>query len=215
MRQFVLALTLLATLSLRADGPSDNVADKVRPVPPPGIEVPADDRSKLEQGVVDLGKSLENLRASKNLRVIDRDTLVAVLEEHHLSLTPLADPASCLEVGRLLGAKYLIWGTYTIVDRQADEVVTMAGASPAAAFDAEKTFTRGGLVVSIDAGGGAQNDLENHHRQTGIDLWWIQGRVSLLPIDGRGIPWDQSGRMLTSFEGWQFKLEIHDNSEEI
>jgi hypothetical protein len=40
------------------------------------------------------------------------------------------------------------------------------------------------------------------------------GRVPLLVIDGRGITWDQFGRMLMTFEGWQFKLEILDNSEE-
>src|SRR5678816_4942429 len=66
MRQLALALLLLATLASRADGPGDNLADKVRPVPPPGIEVPVDDRATLEQGVGDLGKAIENIRASKN-----------------------------------------------------------------------------------------------------------------------------------------------------
>jgi hypothetical protein len=32
------------------------------------------------------------------------------------------------------------------------------------------------------------------------------GRVPLLIIDGREITWDELGRMLMSFEGWQFKL---------
>lgn len=40
-------------------------------------------------------------------------------------------------------------------------------------------------------------------------------RVPLLVIDGREVTWDQFGRMLMSFEGWQFKLEIRDRSEEI
>jgi hypothetical protein len=34
-------------------------------------------------------------------------------------------------------------------------------------------------------------------------------------IDGHEITWEQFGRMLMSFEGWQFKLEIHDRSKEI
>jgi hypothetical protein len=41
------------------------------------------------------------------------------------------------------------------------------------------------------------------------------GRVPLVVIDGRAISWEQFGRMLMSFEGWQFRLEIHDKSEEI
>src|SRR5947208_3592524 len=65
MRQFALGLVLVFTVSLRADGPADNQADKVRPVPPPGIEVPADERASLEQGLAELGKSLDNIRAAK------------------------------------------------------------------------------------------------------------------------------------------------------
>jgi hypothetical protein len=35
-----------------------------------------------------------------------------------------------------------------------------------------------------------------------------------LVIDGRSIDWDQFGRMLMGFEGWQLKIEIYDKSEE-
>jgi hypothetical protein len=41
------------------------------------------------------------------------------------------------------------------------------------------------------------------------------GRAPLLVIDGHEVSWEQFGRMLMSFEGWQFKLEIRDKSEEI
>ena len=41
------------------------------------------------------------------------------------------------------------------------------------------------------------------------------GRVPLLIIDGREITWDEFGRMLMSFEGWQFKLNVGDKSEEL
>ena len=34
-------------------------------------------------------------------------------------------------------------------------------------------------------------------------------------IDGRRVEWDELGRMLMSFEGWQFKLEVRDPSDEI
>ena len=40
-------------------------------------------------------------------------------------------------------------------------------------------------------------------------------RVPMLVIDGREVTWEQFGRMLMTFEGWQFKLEIHDSSEEV
>jgi hypothetical protein len=41
------------------------------------------------------------------------------------------------------------------------------------------------------------------------------GGVPLLVIDGREIGWNEFGRMLMSFEGWQFKLTIRDKSEEL
>jgi len=50
---------------------------------------------------------------------------------------------------------------------------------------------------------------------------WIEwdeaqdGRVPLLVIDGREIAWHELGRMMMTFEGWQFKLEIRDRSEEL
>ena len=41
------------------------------------------------------------------------------------------------------------------------------------------------------------------------------GRLPLLIIDGREVTWDELGRMLMSFEGWQFKLTVADKSEEL
>lgn len=36
----------------------------------------------------------------------------------------------------------------------------------------------------------------------------------LLVIDGREVTWEQFGRMLMTFEGWKFKLELIDRSDE-
>ena len=41
------------------------------------------------------------------------------------------------------------------------------------------------------------------------------GRIPLLVIDGREVSWDDLGRMLMSFEGWQLRLAICDLSEEV
>lgn len=58
---FAAAFCVAATAVL-ADGPADNLVDKVRRVPPPGIQVPESDRAKLEQGVAALGGELKMLR---------------------------------------------------------------------------------------------------------------------------------------------------------
>jgi hypothetical protein len=41
------------------------------------------------------------------------------------------------------------------------------------------------------------------------------GRAPLLVIDGQDVSWDEFGRMLMSFEGWQFRLAIRDRSEDV
>ncbi len=41
------------------------------------------------------------------------------------------------------------------------------------------------------------------------------GRIPRLVIDGREIDWDEFGHMLMTFEGWNFKLNIADPSEEL
>lgn len=40
-------------------------------------------------------------------------------------------------------------------------------------------------------------------------------RLPVLVIDGKEISWVQFGRMVMGFEGWQFRLELKDRSEEV
>jgi hypothetical protein len=65
MRLPFVTLLLSCGISLLADGPTDNKAESVRPVPPPGISVSDDDRKQLESGLADLGELIETARASK------------------------------------------------------------------------------------------------------------------------------------------------------
>jgi hypothetical protein len=40
-------------------------------------------------------------------------------------------------------------------------------------------------------------------------------RLPVLVIDGQEVSWDPFGRMLMTFEGWRFHLDIQDPSDEI
>jgi hypothetical protein len=40
-----------------------------------------------------------------------------------------------------------------------------------------------------------------------------EGQIPMLIIDGQKISWLEFGRMVMSFEGWKFKLEMIDDSE--
>jgi len=67
-----LALAALWTGPLAtADGPKDNVATAVRPIPPVGIEIPADDRRGLEAGLAALDADVAKLAESKDAKVAD------------------------------------------------------------------------------------------------------------------------------------------------
>ena len=40
------------------------------------------------------------------------------------------------------------------------------------------------------------------------------GTLPRLVIDGKSVTWEEFGRMLMTYEGWQFKIEIYDGTEE-
>jgi hypothetical protein len=42
----------------------------------------------------------------------------------------------------------------------------------------------------------------------------LESPTPMLVIDGREVSWDEFGRMLMMFEGWQFRLEIKDPADE-
>jgi predicted peptidase len=66
MRRYALPMLLLlfAAGMVPADGPQDNVADKVRPIPPPGIKIADADRLELSNSVVALQKEIADLRVA-------------------------------------------------------------------------------------------------------------------------------------------------------
>lgn len=71
-RKFLFVLLVPVAVAF-ADGPQDNIVDKVRPIPQPGIQVPEADRQELTAGVQELGKEIESLRSTlkgKNLELL-------------------------------------------------------------------------------------------------------------------------------------------------
>ena len=78
-----LTLTLTAAVACAlADGPKDNSAENVRPVPPPGVAVPEADRARLTEGLKKLRAAIdEAVKAqAKNPQLAD---LVPDLEIYH------------------------------------------------------------------------------------------------------------------------------------
>ncbi len=65
-------------------------------------------------------------------------------------------------------------------------VLLLLAASPVLAFDQNDTFRKGNTVLSVEAGGGTQNNIESHVRQTGLDLFYAGVRYGILPFEPAG-----------------------------
>lgn len=61
------------TGTLLADGPGDNQAANVRPIPPPGVEIPAPERDALTKGAAELKQLIEDAKKAqaKNPKLAD------------------------------------------------------------------------------------------------------------------------------------------------
>lgn len=59
--------------------------------------------------------------------------------------------------------------------------------------------------------------IADHHIVRGRIEWddAHEGRLPVLIVDGQEVTWTELGRMLMSYEGWQFKLSVHDKSDEV
>lgn len=62
----------------------------------------------------------------------------------------------------------------------------VAGPGAAWAFDGPVTFSRGTVVLSVEAGGGEHFVVEKHRTSTDIEFWNAAVRVSLLPFGATG-----------------------------
>jgi TolB-like protein len=95
---------------------------------------------------------IADMAATQNLRLIDREHLAEVLREQMISATDLADPRTRLRVGKILGAKYFIFGTYTIASGQA-------------ALTARMDSVETGQIVQADSVSGNESDMRELSQQ--------------------------------------------------
>jgi TolB-like protein len=78
------------------------------------------DFEPLSVGVPDM--LLTDLAASSSVRVVDRQRLNEMLKEQNLSASDHIDRATAVRVGKLLGARYMLWGVVFIQGPNAVEV---------------------------------------------------------------------------------------------
>lgn len=54
---------------------------------------------------------LDALLDSDRFSIIEREQMQAIMSEHHLNLTGMVNPATAVEIGRLTGVKYIVYGS--------------------------------------------------------------------------------------------------------
>ena len=89
----------------------------------------------MEGGFADILQ--DNLGAVKNVRLVEREKLREVLAEQKLSIAGLADPATAVRVGRILGAQRLVYGSFIEMGEELRLDVRLADSQTAAVLAAE------------------------------------------------------------------------------
>lgn len=107
MRTFSVSILLLVLIArASADGPRDNLPENVRRIPKLGIEVPAAERTRLEQGLSRLQQKLQNLRKKKDAQELLPDVEIfyravhdALEYQEFFAERDIKDGLELLEVG--------------------------------------------------------------------------------------------------------------------
>ncbi len=121
-----------------------------------GGSIPADKKADF-WGRALASFMIADLAASQNLRVVDREHLAVVLREQLMAPKDLSDESTRLRVGKILGAKYFIFGTYTIV---VDQV----------ALTARMDAVESGQIIESKSVTGKEEDLPELAQKLAVDF---------------------------------------------
>jgi len=69
-----------------------------------------------DMGEILSAKVIETFQESGNYRVVERQRLLLILEELNLGTTELSSEATRLEIGRIVGARLMVFGSYIMIN---------------------------------------------------------------------------------------------------
>jgi curli biogenesis system outer membrane secretion channel CsgG len=61
---------------------------------------------------------IDALRKKENVTLVERERLVRILEELHLGTTAVVDEATRLKLGKMAGARWMVFGGYQVIADQ-------------------------------------------------------------------------------------------------
>lgn len=114
------ALALIASPLLAQDDTRPTVA--VLPFVNSAIGAANAELAPLSKGIADL--LITDMAMNTGIRVVERENIQKLLEEQNLGTAGRVDDATAARVGKLLGAKHMVTGSF-ITDRSGTMVVTL------------------------------------------------------------------------------------------
>jgi hypothetical protein len=141
------------------------------------------------------------------MRVIERQNLQTILQEQRLALSGRVDESTAIEVGRMVGAKYVIFGQITsigdmtrmdmrAVDVETTEVLEVQKLSGA-------TTDLLSLVVRMADIFSAQLQLEPLSARAEVEAIPVQATIAF----SRGVDFEDRGETERAIEQYQLALE--------
>ena len=76
----------------------------------------------LSKGIADM--MIEELAPNPNMRVVERDQIMAIMAEQKLAADGKVDPSTAVKIGKLLNAGHMLTGSY-ITDRTGTMILTI------------------------------------------------------------------------------------------
>lgn len=181
---------------------------------------PVDDLPTVETGTVESGSRIVCLRCFNEAMATAHGLAFEHVDFPPLDLTDAAGTVRRFEFAlRLLGDRLALEAQELLDGERTGRLSQALGAPTDDPFDLQAR-----LVARL------RRQLTQRHLEVGVDgrlgikdftargqITWDEeqdGAVPLLIIDGHEVTWDEFGRMPMTFEGWQFRLEIVDKSQE-
>ena len=109
----ILSFAIQVAISMKADGPADNQADTVRPMPPLGVTISDTDRQELESAIAELRRDIERATANHtellpylpDIEIFHKAVRVALdYNEFYKPKTEVPAAKKLIEIGRARAA---------------------------------------------------------------------------------------------------------------
>lgn len=113
-----------------------------------------------EWGEVLSSSVIQVFEESGRYTVVEREQLILALEELRLGSSALADESTRLKIGRLVGARYMVFGGYMVLGSQMRLDLRLVEVETGRIVRAaHKTVAAGGIMAGMDAARAAAGEI--------------------------------------------------------